>query len=694
LWTAFHYITDGSTRKDSENIHDSSRFKNMKTLIFGLTALSLALSARSSGLLANALTSTTKGTEVVAWDQIGLKASANYHGDGLTVMPDAKGARLHCVFQRLDGEATPEGLWLTSTVTNHVNDRFEVKAVMLTRQVAEQAPGGSISTGGLRLSGAGEVSMQGQTVRLSRPGLVEEYRVSMDGLSQDFLVTEKLVGSGDLEVRLAVVGARVDAISGGAQLTLEQSGRKIAYSRIRATDATGRELPARIEVERRAGSSLAVVVSDANAVYPVRIDPTFSDANWIAVGSGTGGAPNALAVSGDTLYAGGYFTTAGGTPATNIAQWNGTGWSALGSGMAGPGPAGTVGVFALAASGGVLYAGGNFTSAGGIGVNHIARWDGSTWSPLSKFDSGLTGGDVDSLAISDGTLYAGGSFTAAGARAATNIAQWDGTNWSPLGSGLTGVGSAVFALAVSGDTLYAGGRFTAAGGIPATNIAQWNGSNWSALGSGLNAQAAALAISGGTLYVGGYFTTAGGTAASNIAQWNGSNWSGLGSGMSGPNNVSVVYALAVSGGMLYAGGGFTNVSGTAANNIAQWNGSSWSALGSGMNAGVYALAASDGLLYAGGAFSMAGTNAATRVAAAVLGAPVIVGNPTYSPAQGSLTLNLATSSNLNSRLWMTTDLTPPVVWQPIYTNLSGGLWQFTDTNTANFNVKFYELSTP
>jgi hypothetical protein len=42
---------------------------------------------------------------------------------------------------------------------------------------------------------------------------------------------------------------------------------------------------------------------------------------------------SALAVSGSTLYAGGEFTTAGGSAANNIAQWNGSSWSALGSGM-------------------------------------------------------------------------------------------------------------------------------------------------------------------------------------------------------------------------------------------------------------------------------------------------------------------------------------------------------------------------
>ncbi len=46
------------------------------------------------------------------------------------------------------------------------------------------------------------------------------------------------------------------------------------------------------------------------------------------LGSGMNGGVDALAVSGSTLYAGGDFTTAGGSAANDIAQWNGSSWSA------------------------------------------------------------------------------------------------------------------------------------------------------------------------------------------------------------------------------------------------------------------------------------------------------------------------------------------------------------------------------
>src|SRR5438552_207665 len=70
----------------------------------------------------------------IPWSQIGAKAGADYQGDGLTISPTADGARLRCVFQRLEGEATREGLWLTSTVSNAVNDRFRIMAVAVGRQ--------------------------------------------------------------------------------------------------------------------------------------------------------------------------------------------------------------------------------------------------------------------------------------------------------------------------------------------------------------------------------------------------------------------------------------------------------------------------------------------------------------------------------------------------------------------------------
>ena len=231
-------------------------------------------------------------------------------------------------------------------------------------------------------------------------------------------------------------------------------------------------------------------------------------------------------------------------------------WSALGSGLNGT-------CYAIAISGTEVYAGGSFTSAGGVAANRIAKWDGSNWSALGEGLSSSHSSSCHAIAISGMEVYAGGYFTTAGGVAANCIAKWDGSNWSALGSGLD---DRCLSIAISGTEVYAGGYFTTAGGVAANSIAKWDGSNWSALGSGLSGTCYAIAISGTEVYAGGQFTSAGGVAANSIAKWDGSNWSALGSGLSG-----TCYAIAISGTEVYAGGYFTSAGGVAANQIAKYS---------------------------------------------------------------------------------------------------------------------------
>ena len=163
--------------------------------------------------------------------------------------PTASGARLHCVFQRLQGEASREGLWLTSTVPDQPHDHFCVMAAVVGRWGAEDRTSRiQHRIFNIRLKAAGSVRSDGQTVWFSRPRLVEEYSVSMGGVRQDFIVSERPGGVGQLCVALAVTGASVEPRADGARLVLTQYGRKIAYSRLKVTDANGKQLPARIEV--------------------------------------------------------------------------------------------------------------------------------------------------------------------------------------------------------------------------------------------------------------------------------------------------------------------------------------------------------------------------------------------------------------------------------------------------------------
>jgi hypothetical protein len=237
------------------------------------------------------------------------------------------------------------------------------------------------------------------------------------------------------------------------------------------------------------------------------------------------------------VYVGGRFKIAGGLPASNVAKWDGQSWSALGSGIeVGQGLVVVLGVFDDG-SGPALYAGGWFTAAGGVPADNIAKWDGKGWSPVG---GGIAGKDALVFALAthdDGggpALYVGGRFNSAGGTPAANIARWNGQSWSPVGSGVGGGWQpTVAALAVwddgRGSALYVGGGFKFAGGITASNIAKWDGQGWSALGSGVDGPVYALADIGEhrnrVLYVGGDFGTAGGVAASDLAGWDGAAWS-------------------------------------------------------------------------------------------------------------------------------------------------------------------------
>jgi hypothetical protein len=142
------------------------------------------------------------------------------------------------------------------------------------------------------LAGSGTVAVRGGVVTFVRPGLTEEYATSVDGVRQDFVVDRAPEGAGRLQVDLALTGARADALVSGARLTLDGSGRALGYRRLRVVDAADRELAASFDV--LASDRLAVRVDDAAAVYPVRIDPTFSDSDWVSLNSGIPGASAAV----------------------------------------------------------------------------------------------------------------------------------------------------------------------------------------------------------------------------------------------------------------------------------------------------------------------------------------------------------------------------------------------------------------
>ncbi len=327
--------------------------------------------------------------------------------------------------------------------------------------------------------------------------------------------------------------------------------------------------------------------------------------DWIALSNGLDSTVYALSSGSDGLYVGGLFSSASnnGISATTvrIAKWNGSTWSSLSDGLRG------ISVSVIYSSSNDLYVGGQFTSAVNSGTpietNNIAKWNGSTWSSLSK---GLSNYVNAIFSGSDG-LYVGGIFTSAsnsGVSVTTNrIAKWNGSTWSSLSNGLN---NTVYAIHSASDGLYVGGNFDATNDYLTTlyGIAKWNGSAWSSLSPtgivGTGVRAIYSASNG--LYIGGDFTNIGGISANCISFWNGSTWSSLSYGLNG--RVDTIHSASDG---LYVGGIFTSASnsGTSvtANYIAKWNGYTWSSVINGLNNEVKAITSDNNKIYFGGVFT-------------------------------------------------------------------------------------------
>jgi len=370
------------------------------------------------------------------------------------------------------------------------------------------------------------------------------------------------------------------------------------------------------------------------AGVPVSHIGRWDGTQWSALGGGLDDRVFCLAVfddgTGPALYAGGEFLNAGGVPAARIARWDGREWSALGSGTTSP--VETLLTFDDG-SGPALYAGGAFISVDGVTVNGIARWDGTEWSSL---DIGVTPhGTVHALGIHDDgngpDLYAGGSFSSAGGVPAGRLARWDGERWSGVGGGVIGgPGPSVRELISfddgNGPDLYVAGFFSLAGGVgglPTGGIARWDGAEWSALGPGVTGFPTSLVVhdfgSGPRLVVAGGGGLAGELLLGALAIWDGEAWSPTASGLVG----GPIYDVAIfddgDGPGLYAAGAFTYSGAGPVNRIGRWDGSRWQQLAEGIGFNnVRALAVHDEgtgpALYAGGSFQLAGQVAASNIA--------------------------------------------------------------------------------
>ncbi len=350
---------------------------------------------------------------------------------------------------------------------------------------------------------------------------------------------------------------------------------------------------------------------------------------WSALDSGTakglGRASSALALAGNDVLVGGLFTQAGQTSVDKIARWNGADWSSLGAGADAFSDVGKIETIAV--DGENIYAGGKFTSIGGVAVNNIAHWDGNQWSSMNGgacVDTCGYSGDIYALEVVDGALYAAGYFNTIGGVASDGLAKWDGSQWIDISANLSP--SAIYDLAIVGDDFYIAGNLSLDGGNISDHIyiAQWNGSAWQEMGDGFNDEVYALEIHNGELYAGGRFIMSGSTAINRVARWDGEAWQPLGAGVGILENDKVL--TLASHGKLYAGGTFLSAEGQAVRHLAAWDGTQWESVYGGIHT-INSFAFVDEILFRGndmfvaGRFSIAGDKSSSFFAR-LIGSPL------------------------------------------------------------------------
>lgn len=301
----------------------------------------------------------------------------------------------------------------------------------------------------------------------------------------------------------------------------------------------------------------------------------------------------AVVFQGELVVGGIGLTAINGAPVDHVARWNGSSWLALGAGVNG-------GVQALASytfgTQPGLFVGGNFTTAGGQSMANLAVWTGTTWvAPAAPNGTVTSMGVRLTASVTTSHLFVGGSFSQVGSVAANGVARFNASTgvWAPMS--LPAPATAASRLLVRGVGL-SGYECVA---VVDGSLQRWTGSNWNLVG-GSPAIPGALSLCVG--YHGGRYHVADRVHAEHVASFDGTAWQRV----VGPGIDGKVHAVLADGDLAIIAGDFRTISGAVTNGIARGDSNAWSPLGAGVTGGVGTVHAiawlPDGRLVAGGDF--------------------------------------------------------------------------------------------
>ncbi|OQY73810.1 MAG: hypothetical protein B6D44_06160 [Ignavibacteriales bacterium UTCHB2] len=366
-----------------------------------------------------------------------------------------------------------------------------------------------------------------------------------------------------------------------------------------------------------------------------------------------------LAISGNIIYAGGSFSLVDVNQRNNIVALDITTGEVIVDWYSNANSY----ITSLKVSGSLMYVGGNFTLIGRqtpqpprnhIAALQISDGEATYWNP------NITGAYVQSIVVNENTVYAGGQFSYAGGYQRNNIVAINATTGSVIGNWNPNASAWVNSLVIVGSKLYVGGVFTSIGSqspqpvrnkIASIDLETGVASTWDPNVDELG-KVYTLAVNGSTIYAGGWFVCVGGIERNCLAAFDATtgiptNWNPNVSDNSGDTThyqigwvrkdfsgiefpysdtlrfsdsreSPFILSLAVSGDRIYAGGVFTSIGGQTRYNIAAINtitGEVIQGWNPNTNGWVWTISISDSRVYAGGDFTAIGGYARNYIAA-------------------------------------------------------------------------------
>lgn len=278
-----------------------------------------------------------------------------------------------------------------------------------------------------------------------------------------------------------------------------------------------------------------------------------------------------LAIRDTLVYAGGTFTTIGGSArgyvaALGLASGVATAWD----------PAASAGVYCLAATNRGLFAGGAFSCLGGVLRSGLAAIDVAT-SRVTTWNPGVSG-TVAHLASNGVRIFACGAFTAVGGQPRNGFAAIDPRSaavfaWDPHAGG--GAVPNVYEMIARDSTVYIGGIFASIGGQPRVGLAALDAVTGAVRAWNANLDPAGyvrdLALCGQTLYFCGSFSSVGAVGRFRVAAVDAltalpTSWA--------PNPIGSFLSLEsveVSGTTVYVGGRYSSMNGYGRSGISAFD---------------------------------------------------------------------------------------------------------------------------